>query len=186
MPFAHFHELFPEVAREETRSLVLVNSDVGLHRGTYMLAEMFCNEAGCDCRRALLQVWTDGGLAGGAVDLAATVSFAWEPEAFYRKWASFPLSKDDVAELTGPALQRMAPQSDMAEELLPLVRAALRDRDYVERIVRHYAMYREVIDNRTPKEEPAVVRSAPKPRVNQPCPCGSGKNYKRCCLGKTG
>jgi len=27
------------------------------------------------------------------------------------------------------------------------------------------------------------VRTAPKPGRNDPCPCGSGKKYKRCCLG---
>lgn len=30
------------------------------------------------------------------------------------------------------------------------------------------------------KEEP-VVRSGPKVGRNEPCPCGSGKKYKRCC-----
>jgi SEC-C motif domain protein len=25
------------------------------------------------------------------------------------------------------------------------------------------------------------VRPAPKVRRNEPCPCGSGKKYKRCC-----
>jgi SEC-C motif-containing protein len=29
-----------------------------------------------------------------------------------------------------------------------------------------------------------VVRSAPKTGRNDPCPCGSGKKYKHCCLGK--
>lgn len=34
-----------------------------------------------------------------------------------------------------------------------------------------------------PKEEPAqtVVRQAPKVGRNDPCPCGSGKKYKKCC-----
>jgi hypothetical protein len=27
------------------------------------------------------------------------------------------------------------------------------------------------------------VRAAPKAGRNDPCPCGSGKKYKRCCLG---
>lgn len=30
------------------------------------------------------------------------------------------------------------------------------------------------------------VRSAPKVGRNDPCPCGSGKKHKRCCLGKAG
>jgi hypothetical protein len=30
-----------------------------------------------------------------------------------------------------------------------------------------------------------TVRSAPKVGRNEPCPCGSGLKFKRCCLGKT-
>lgn len=30
-----------------------------------------------------------------------------------------------------------------------------------------------------PKEAPAM----PKAGRNEPCPCGSGKKFKRCCLG---
>ena len=29
-----------------------------------------------------------------------------------------------------------------------------------------------------------VVRQGPKVGRNDPCPCGSGKKYKKCCLGK--
>jgi SWIM/SEC-C metal-binding protein len=28
---------------------------------------------------------------------------------------------------------------------------------------------------------PAPVRAEAKPKRNDPCPCGSGKKYKRCC-----
>jgi uncharacterized protein YecA (UPF0149 family) len=28
----------------------------------------------------------------------------------------------------------------------------------------------------------AAVRSGPQPGRNDPCPCGSGKKYKKCCL----
>jgi SEC-C motif-containing protein len=35
------------------------------------------------------------------------------------------------------------------------------------------------------REGPAPIRStAPKPGRNDPCPCGSGKKFKQCCLGK--
>jgi len=33
---------------------------------------------------------------------------------------------------------------------------------------------------------PAVRRAAPKIGRNDPCPCGSGKKYKKCCLNKPG
>ena len=39
-----------------------------------------------------------------------------------------------------------------------------------------------------PPEEPipsvTVRKTEPSPRRNDPCPCGSGKKYKKCCLRK--
>ncbi len=29
--------------------------------------------------------------------------------------------------------------------------------------------------------DPSFIREAPKAGRNDPCPCGSGKKYKRCC-----
>ncbi|CAM3136241.1 YchJ family protein [Rariglobus hedericola] len=38
---------------------------------------------------------------------------------------------------------------------------------------------------RTLRQGPAPIKSsAPKAGRNDPCPCGSGKKYKQCCLGK--
>jgi SEC-C motif-containing protein len=37
---------------------------------------------------------------------------------------------------------------------------------------------------RVARTGPAPFKAAPKPGRNEPCPCGSGKKYKQCCLGK--
>lgn len=31
---------------------------------------------------------------------------------------------------------------------------------------------------------PTYIREKPKTRRNDPCPCGSGKKYKKCCADK--
>jgi SEC-C motif domain protein len=42
------------------------------------------------------------------------------------------------------------------------------------------------IYTRSVREGPAPFKAAaPKPGRNEPCPCGSGKKYKQCCLLKT-
>ncbi|MEE4261827.1 MAG: anaerobic sulfatase maturase [Desulfobacteraceae bacterium] len=43
---------------------------------------------------------------------------------------------------------------------------------------------RQSIEPQTPAAETAKVRSGPKTGRNDPCPCGSGRKYKKCCLGK--
>jgi preprotein translocase subunit SecA len=61
------------------------------------------------------------------------------------------------------------------------------------RAYRHFADARRVFADRTVDEESdedfgdddyypeTYVRSEPKIGRNEPCPCGSGKKYKRCC-----
>ncbi len=183
MSFGPLYELLPEVASTETRTIRVLNGD-GLPRGTYIFSEMFCNDERCDCRRAFIQVLPEGNARLRELDPLATISFGWEAESFYRKWASFSLSKEDLHELMGPALVSMAPQSEYAAELLKQFRVLLQDDAYVERIIRHYKQYRTLVDARAPQGSATVVRSQPKPGMNQPCPCGSGTKYKRCCWGK--
>ena len=72
--------------------------------GTYGFVEMFCNDERCDCRGAFIQVLVDVSPRLGDNRPLATISFGWEDESFYRKWASFPLSNEELAELKGPAL----------------------------------------------------------------------------------
>jgi hypothetical protein len=180
MPFAPFYELFPEVARAETRSVTVLNATSTLPAGAYAFAEMFCNDEGCDCRRAFVQVFADVSPLRENGPLA-TISFGWEDESFYRQWASVPLSNEDLRELKGPALVRLAPQSPYASDLLVQFKMLVHNDAYVARIARHYTAYRRVIDSRPPHTNSTVVRSEPKPGMNQPCPCGSGRKYKRCC-----
>lgn len=182
MPYAAFFERFPEVAAEETRSITVLGDDEHLPRGSYSFLELFCDEDGCDCRRVFINVVrTDQGTGAVRAPLA-TISFGWEPESFYRSWASFPLANDDLRELKGPALVRLTRQSRYAQVLLDLFGAFVDDDAYVARIVRHYQMYRAAIDTAATAKSKPVVRGGPKPERNAPCRCGSGKKFKRCCI----
>lgn len=37
---------------------------------------------------------------------------------------------------------------------------------------------------RPPRKKPQPVVAAPEPGRNEPCHCGSGRKYKKCCLGR--
>ena len=47
---------------------------------------------------------------------------------------------------------------------------------------RHFREKRQALANSLPHEP---LRTARKVGRNDPCPCGSGKKYKRCCGGTT-
>ncbi len=177
MPYAAFYELFPDVAANETRSIQVLRPGGDLPMGEYGFIELFCNEEGCDCRRAFINVMHT---RGKKLALAATISYGWEDESFYKKWARYPLSKEELHDLKGPALAMLQPQSEYAPVLLEHFEMLLRDEIYAKRIQRHYEMYRRVIDKRGAPAA-TVTRSAPKAGRNEPCPCGSGKKSKKCC-----
>jgi hypothetical protein len=183
MPFEPFHERFPEIAARETRTMTVGDSP-DLPADEYGLVEMYCNESGCDCRRVFFTV-----LARRQQRMVAVIAYGWESLEFYRQWLSF----DDpavVSELKGPVLNLTSPQSEIAPAVLELVRWVLEDREYVERLKRHYRMFRETVDaapagTYVDRETPdggvlrfSLPRKAPR---NKPCPCGSGRKYKQCC-----
>jgi hypothetical protein len=142
MPYTMFYQYFPNIAKTETRNITIFDeSDFKLPAGNYAFLEMFCNEPECDCRRVFLCVMSDRGK-----NIEAVFTYGWESPKFYAKWM-----KDNdphiISELKGPALNLGSPQSDLAPALLDLVRnVLLRDKEYIDRIKRHYSMFRSKID----------------------------------------
>ena len=107
---------------------------------------MFCDEPGCDCRRVMFYVVSRG--RSGPI---AVVAYGWESVDFYARW----LKSDDprvLAELMGPVLNMGSHQSNLAPAILGFVRdRLLQDAAYVQRVKRHYEMFRKKIDcERTP------------------------------------
>jgi SEC-C motif-containing protein len=74
------------------------------------------------------------------------------------------------------------------------------DKDGIVEFIAHYEMDGRLIAHHERSEfrkldgrwfyvdgdmvKPAPVRVGPQPGRNDPCPCGSGKKYKKCCLDK--
>jgi preprotein translocase subunit SecA len=99
-------------------------------------------------------------------------------------------------------LDLMNPQSALSDDLLDMFKKMVADDEkYRQRLERHYKMWKSVVDDPShpdhakvrsefhddPDFEPAfprqdtVRRDGPKVGLNDPCPCGSGKKFKKCC-----
>ena len=157
MPYAAFQELFPEVARSETRSVIVSpGANPGLPPAEYKFFEMYCDEPGCDCRRVMFSVMSS---ATGRME--AVVAWGWESLDFYRRW----MGSDDpemVKEMQGPVLNLGSPQTENSAAILELARRfLLNDPAYMERLKRHYTMFREKIDRdgRMPNRKQWASRS---------------------------
>ena len=163
MPYAMFLQNFPEIAERETRTVTLLQkSPSGLEPGDYSLLEMFCDEPGCDCRRVMFCV-----VSSRTKDMEAVVAYGWESRDFYVKW----MGDDDpnvIDELQGPVLNLASQQSTLAPAILELIETVvLQDEAYIERVKRHYALFRERIDGKRPSAKKATKRRKKKPRARR-------------------
>ncbi len=180
MLFTSFQEKFPALAEKETRSITTISAEK-LPIDSYALVESYCDELGCDCRRVFLNV-----ISEKQKKILAVVAFGWEDKNFYAKWLGMN-DPQSVKELKGPSLNLASPQSKFAPELLKLIdEAVLQDEQYIERLKRHYALFKEELGKKRQGGEKHksgnVVSFQQKVGRNAPCPCGSGKKYKKCCL----
>jgi hypothetical protein len=143
MPYSPFHKYFPEIAERETRTVtVFDHSEFGLPPASYSFIEMFCDEPGCDCRRCFFSV-----VSSFQNDIQAVIAWGWEKRKFYIEW----MGENDpvvIRDLMGPVLNLGSPQTNLAPALLDLCQNVLLKNDaYVDRIKRHYAIFRQKIDN---------------------------------------
>jgi len=139
MPMTPFMEKFPELGARETRS-VTVTDQPDLPDGEYGFTELYCNEPGCDCRRVTIIVLRP---ETGWSKTWATIGYGWESLDFYREWGG---AHSDPIEMQGPCLDSLNVQTKYSSALLDLFRVLLQSPDYVERLKRHYQMFRESVE----------------------------------------
>ncbi len=170
-----FHLLFPEIAESETRSITLFAPRGGPAKA-YGLLEAYCPDPKCDCRRVMINVVDADRLEDGCL---ASISFGFDRDA----------------DMAGPFLDPLYPQGPHARMIFEHVAVTLSDLAYVQRLEDHYDLVKAAGSRTHPAharllkllaENDAIKPSRPRPRAgrNDPCPCGSGKKYKNCCLRK--
>jgi hypothetical protein len=131
MPFALF---FREVAERETRTLEVVDipGPVNPRRlpvGKYAFVELYCVDPGCDCRRVMLNAYSDPSNAH-----LATINYAFEP----------PTKEWDLPEQV--FLDPLNKQTPLAPGILEAFKhVVLKDDAYVQRLIRHYQMIKHGI-----------------------------------------
>jgi len=165
---APFVEMFPEQGMHETRSFHNL-ANPSFPKGNYGLIELYCTDPDCDCRRVMINV-----IAEEQGRHIATISYGFH-------W-------NDPNK--GPFLDPLNPQSEYASLFLNMFRQlVIQDKTYVKRLKQHYKQFKTGLKDPhhpmyRPSQNQTYRRSETNIGSNQPCPCGSGKKYKRCCLNK--
>lgn len=144
MKFAFFYEYYPDLAINETRSLIITNNNNNVPIGKYGYCEMFCADPKCDCRRVILNVADDN------FNTVAMIGFGWETEDFYKKWfKSSYFTKDDIKEFIGPTHHNGIVVSEYSEFFLDFFKKTLvNDNDYIQRIKKHYKLVKNIQKNK--------------------------------------
>ena len=134
MGMAPLYTRFRDLAFREMRSAAIQGWE-DLPDGSYGFLELYCDDKQCDCRRVLIQVIAPH----GPVHAWATINYGWESEAFYyQRSGNAELAK----ECTKASLDPLNPQSEYAPALLRLFETVVQDRAYVQRLQRHYALFK--------------------------------------------
>ena len=195
MGMSDFLHAFPKLAETEVRDITVgPGNSLGLPAGRYGFIESYCDEKGCDCRRVLIGV-----LSEKARKFIAHINLGFD-------------SDDAMAGPFLDPLDPQGPQAEaLLDFFTDMIN---NDPAYLARLHRHYVQFKEQVEGRRysgpPFEEPGRVQrvAATRPPMrsfagrsdmafptspvrrevkigrNDPCPCGSGKKYKQCCLGK--
>jgi hypothetical protein len=140
MPYEPFFERFGALALNETRSITIQGEPL-LPDDEYGFLEAYCNDENCDCRRVMFNV-----VSRNSTKILAVIAYGWENKEFYARW--FTKNEPSIIhELQGPILNPASEQSALAPALLKLVRdTLLQDPAYIERLKRHYWMFKETVD----------------------------------------
>jgi hypothetical protein len=137
-----FYTRFRELALNEMRSAT-VRGRSDLPDGEYGFLELYCDDPDCDCRRVIINVVTPTG-----PETLATINYGWENIEFYTQW----MHGDKILArgMQGATLDILNPQSRHADALLNLFEWVLEDQAYVERLKKHYALFKSSLRQQRP------------------------------------
>jgi hypothetical protein len=136
MEMQMYIERFGEEGARETRMAKVVRGWM-VPEGEYWFVESYCTDEECDCRRVVISVVTKR----RGWETWATINYGWESKQYYEEWVG---GADKEWDYQGPELDPMNEQSIYAEELLKIFKKEVEgNREYAERLKRHYQKFKE-------------------------------------------
>jgi hypothetical protein len=194
-----FYNKFPKIAKKETRSITILKkgSFGSLPADHYTFLELYCSEENCDCRRVMISV-----ISENENKIVATINMAFDSDS------------DDPGPFLDPINPQSAYSDDLIKFFVELINhdpeyLIRLQRHYVifkekvdgkayegrpfetsgksrREIKKVMPFFSDVLKKQsTGVKNPSIADKTIKVGRNKPCPCGSGKKYKKCCLLKS-
>jgi len=131
----------------------------------YVIFEYYCSTPDCYCKKLVADIKEIGSDGKALKKSSAIISYDWStPETSCQ-----------------PMLLDESPKTKIALELLEVYKKHIHCDDYLARIKGHYVKVKEL--GKTISRPQSINPNRDISR-NDPCPCGSKKKFKKCCLSK--
>ena len=158
-----FKELFPKI---ETWSLQVKKHKI-LPEGHYGFLEYYCGNPACDCQNCLIRV----------------IKFDPQTMLFEKELAKIRYAWGMALSEQNPQIWENYPESELTKAALKVFTNLLQNNtEDINYLKNHYEMVKDYFIQNPDKLQLLSAESKLKVGRNDPCPCGSGKKYKKCCL----
>ena len=142
-----------------------------LHEGLsddaeYVMFEYYCEKLACDCKNLVAEIMKMGRDGRHIEKSLAVISYDWSTEESACK----------------PTLHSRSPRTQLALHLLEAYKSFVHDEEYLGRIQNEYSRVKELASAKLAERKIQKSNQNEKNGRNDPCNCGSGKKYKKCCL----
>ncbi len=134
--FKTFYTRCKDIAVKELRRIKITAGDWGVPPGEYDLAESYCADDTCDCRKVMINFVE----VKPPHRVFATIGYGWESVDFYTEWLFG--EKEIAKDLAGAYLEMGGPQSQYSQAFLDIFKSRLTD-EYKETIQRHYNLFKK-------------------------------------------
>lgn len=146
--------------------IINISKDQILPEGKYFFVEFYCTDPQCDCNSGVFQMVELDPQGKETENTIALIDYTWTE----------PVSTHNPS--LGPQFIGFRLAEAGLEEFKKLL---TKDGDMVAKLKSSYIVTRE--EHPHPEfMEVTPIQKGTKVGRNEPCPCGSGKKYKKCCL----
>jgi len=133
----------------------------------YVVFEYYCSIHACDCQHLVAEIMTTDAADAGQTKPLAIIDYKW----------------GDPKTRCKPKLHKDSARTKTADNILDVYTQFIHTDEYVERIKNDYQRVKELANNPPRDDHPLpYINPTKKKGRNDPCACGSGKKYKKCCL----
>lgn len=163
MEMLQLNDFVPESQWEDYWTILGDQHDELDNDKEYVIFEHYCISSTCDCKSLVADIQEIGPNHKATGKSVAIICYDW--------------SSNKTS--CNPTLHEESPQNKIALNLLDVYKKHIHQDEYVDRVKTQYAKIKMVASQKHKQQ----IRN-PQKNIgrNDPCSCGSGKKYKKCCL----